>query len=263
MELSKNQMGELIKKARKIKSKELGKRYTQVMLAKDIDMSQGYIGDIESGRTYPTLKVLNRIATACNLPMSFFSYEIDTDKINDSEHALSSSFDSFHIEHILPEFISNNPQNNDYFDSFKNYILMTKKIHDSLPDISFIDPKTNKTVNIEVKSTKSLKKLDDINSNITTNNYIDEENKINSNNTDILNFSDKVSNRNKSIEISDLILQLLSVPNLTLNGYQISNDVKISLENSIKLGLDFATQLQNKELELSKKNNNTDPYTSE
>lgn len=71
--VSKEELGKLIKKAREFKSKEIGRRYTQKMLADDINKSQGYIGDIESGRTYPTLIVLGDIAQACGLPVSFFS----------------------------------------------------------------------------------------------------------------------------------------------------------------------------------------------
>ncbi|MBO8183642.1 MAG: helix-turn-helix domain-containing protein [Archaeoglobus sp.] len=72
MTITKKELGKLVKKARAIKSKQIGKRYTQAMLAKDIGKSQSYIGDIESGRTYPTFVVLNAIAEACNVPLSFF-----------------------------------------------------------------------------------------------------------------------------------------------------------------------------------------------
>lgn len=71
--ISKEELGRLIKDARKAKSKIINKRYTQKNLASDIGKSQGYIGDIESGRTYPTLVVLNDIALACGVPLSFFS----------------------------------------------------------------------------------------------------------------------------------------------------------------------------------------------
>lgn len=257
LELSKNQIGEIIKKARKVKSKELGKRYTQVMLAKDIGMSQGYIGDIESGRTYPTLKVLNKIATACNLPMSFFSYEIDTDKIRDSECNLCGSSDSIQIEHILPNFICNNPENNNYFDTFKNYILMTKKIHDSLPDLCFLDPKTNKRINIEVKSTPPIQSSEHISSNTAQADYSDNGKKGNSYNIELLTVSDNSDNRNKAVDINDILSELSSNKNLCLNGYPISKDAKVALLNSFKLGIEFAAQLQNKELELLKLINDT------
>lgn len=72
MVLSKSELGRLIKEARKLKSQKIGRKYTQTMLAKDINGSQGYIGDIETGRTYPTFKTLSKIAEACEVPFSFF-----------------------------------------------------------------------------------------------------------------------------------------------------------------------------------------------
>lgn len=78
MILSKKDLGQLIKSARKLKSKEINKLYTQKMLANDIHRSQSHIGDIESGRSYPSYSILNKIAVACNVPMSFFeSDDID------------------------------------------------------------------------------------------------------------------------------------------------------------------------------------------
>lgn len=47
MVLSKKEIGLLIKKARKHKSKMIGQKYTQNMLAEDLEISRGYIGDIE------------------------------------------------------------------------------------------------------------------------------------------------------------------------------------------------------------------------
>lgn len=71
--ISKEELGKLVKNARKIKSEKTNKRYTQKALATDIAKSQGYIGDIESGRTYPTLVVLSDIAKACEVPLNFFA----------------------------------------------------------------------------------------------------------------------------------------------------------------------------------------------
>ncbi|MGO5065559.1 MULTISPECIES: helix-turn-helix domain-containing protein [unclassified Clostridium] len=85
MVLSKDELGKLIKNARKIKSEKIGRRYTQIMLAKDINKSQGYIGDIESGRTYPTFKVLSSIAEACEVPFSFFEKPKDEIIMNDTD----------------------------------------------------------------------------------------------------------------------------------------------------------------------------------
>ena len=72
MILSKKEMGLLIKKAREKKSQKLRKKYTQTMLAKDLELSRGYIGDIENGRIYPNYILLNRIAEKCEVPFGFF-----------------------------------------------------------------------------------------------------------------------------------------------------------------------------------------------
>lgn len=73
MLLSKVELGKRVKEARKRKSEKIRKKYTQVMLAHDLDMSQGYIGDIESGRTYPSLEVLSKITEACEVDFNFFT----------------------------------------------------------------------------------------------------------------------------------------------------------------------------------------------
>ncbi|KEI00090.1 helix-turn-helix domain-containing protein [Clostridium botulinum] len=84
MALSKKKLGQLLKQARNFKSDIIGKHYTQRMLADDINRSQSYIGDIESGRTYPSFSTLNDIAEACGVPVSYFqdyddiNYNIDT-----------------------------------------------------------------------------------------------------------------------------------------------------------------------------------------
>lgn len=80
MTLSKEDMGARIKEARNIKSKKIGKKYTGQMLADDIDISRGYLGDMESGRIYPSYEMLAAIATACEVPLSFFD-ETDTSDI--------------------------------------------------------------------------------------------------------------------------------------------------------------------------------------
>ncbi|WMJ81454.1 helix-turn-helix transcriptional regulator [Clostridium sp. MB40-C1] len=79
MALTKKELGKLVKEAREIKSNKIGKKYTQQMLANDIDKSQSYIGDIESGRTYPSFVILNSIASVCGVPISFFE---DRSKLN-------------------------------------------------------------------------------------------------------------------------------------------------------------------------------------
>lgn len=71
--LSREELGSLIKKARKLKKQVTGINYTQEMLANDIGVSRGYLGDIETGRAYPNYVLINKIALACDVPLSFFS----------------------------------------------------------------------------------------------------------------------------------------------------------------------------------------------
>ena len=75
MVLSKKEIGLLIKEARKHKSKVIGSKYTQSILAEDLELSRGYIGDVENGRIYPSYVLLNRIAEKCEVPLSFFENE--------------------------------------------------------------------------------------------------------------------------------------------------------------------------------------------
>ncbi len=75
MVLSKKEIGLLIKEARKHKSEVIGKKYTQGILAEELELSRGYIGDVENGRIYPSYVLLNRIAEKCEVPLSFFEEE--------------------------------------------------------------------------------------------------------------------------------------------------------------------------------------------
>lgn len=81
MVLSKKEIGLLIKKARNHKSEIVGKKYTQSILAEDLELSRGYIGDIENGRIYPNYVLLNKIAEKCEVDLSFF-YDENKDNTN-------------------------------------------------------------------------------------------------------------------------------------------------------------------------------------
>lgn len=89
MILTKKELGKLIKSAREMKSKEIEKRYTQKMLAIDIAKSQSYIGDMESGRTYPSFVILNAIAEACGVPMGYFESD---EKINENYNYVDTEY---------------------------------------------------------------------------------------------------------------------------------------------------------------------------
>lgn len=69
--LTKKEVGKNVKKARQVKSKAMGIRYTQMALAKDTGISQGYISDIESGRSYPSTPAAIAIAETCGVSVDF------------------------------------------------------------------------------------------------------------------------------------------------------------------------------------------------
>lgn len=68
--ISKEELGAKIKEARNLKSREIGKRYTGQMLADELGISRSYLGDIESGRIYPNIEMLNKIASALDINTS-------------------------------------------------------------------------------------------------------------------------------------------------------------------------------------------------
>jgi repressor LexA len=101
MTLSKEEVGLNIKKARKKHSAEIGKRYTQKMLAEDTGLSQSYIGDIEAGRSYPSTPTANAIASACNVSLDFiFSQE---EKEKGPEATKPETLDK--IKNVFSEFL--------------------------------------------------------------------------------------------------------------------------------------------------------------
>ncbi|AEB76425.1 helix-turn-helix domain-containing protein [Clostridium botulinum] len=109
MVLIRKQLGQLLKKARSLKSEKIGKCYTQRMLAKDINRSQSYIGDIESGRTYTSFSILNEIAEACGVPIYYFQ---DRNNINDNiDTFINSQLDTLNKTEleIIREAIKNDP----------------------------------------------------------------------------------------------------------------------------------------------------------
>jgi len=95
MELSKEEVGRNVKKARAIKSGTTGDKYTQIKLAEDIGVSQGYISDIESGRSYPSTPVANAIAEACGVSLDFIVGKEETAPRGSKTEALKKIKDSF------------------------------------------------------------------------------------------------------------------------------------------------------------------------
>lgn len=133
--ISKKELGQLVKKARKLKSETQGVNYTQKKLAEDIGKSQSYIGDIESGRSYPSFALLGDIANACQVPLGYFHEEDSLDQqIEDFiRHQLDGTPDSevtkikeqimsdksLKVHHIPPKVFKNMDEALDFFFSLK------------------------------------------------------------------------------------------------------------------------------------------------
>lgn len=82
MVLSRKEIGLLIRKARQYKSKAIQKKYTQQMLAEELKLSRGYVGNIENSRIYPEAALLAKIAEICGVSSDFFD---ETGKIYNSK----------------------------------------------------------------------------------------------------------------------------------------------------------------------------------
>lgn len=114
----------------------LGKRYTQQMLADDIGKSQSYIGDIESGRTYPSFLVLNAIATACEVPIGYFQDENKVD--NDIDNFIKIHFNNLDALEIyaIREEIKKDPDAkiNHIYDSLNKDNLLKETVSLNTPE---------------------------------------------------------------------------------------------------------------------------------
>lgn len=222
MVLSKEELGKLVKEARKIKSEKIDKRYTQVMLANDIDKSQGYIGDIESGRTYPTFRVLSRIAEACEVPFSFFgSTELDF------------------LKRIIINAYTDMP--NQEVEEFSNYLLSELKCHKGSPFINIYEDLTLDILRAmydDFKNQEIISEYLDKNDDDYTAPYVPDDTDTN----DYIPVS-----RSEILDAKSAMDLILSQPGLMLNGELLSDESKIALANAIKLGLQYAEQMQKKE----------------
>lgn len=150
MVLTKEDIGQLIKKARMVKATRAGSKYTQGMLADDLGVSRGYLGDIETGRTYPNFLLLNKIATACEVPMTFFSDEtyveaksydlgdinrylanIPNEKYIQTDNIQSQSTETVPIDSI--DLRKNQPQPNTPIDNTSIRIPILRTVADGVP----------------------------------------------------------------------------------------------------------------------------------
>ncbi|GEM_PF-2475411 len=72
MLLDKKTIGNKIKKGRELKGTRDGIKYTGQMLADELGISRGFLGDIENGRTPAPKKLLKEIIKICGLPANYF-----------------------------------------------------------------------------------------------------------------------------------------------------------------------------------------------
>ena len=70
--MEKIEIGKRLKRARKVYEKITGEKMTQESLSAKSGVSRSYIGDIELGRTYPTLSALFSISKALEIPVEYF-----------------------------------------------------------------------------------------------------------------------------------------------------------------------------------------------
>lgn len=78
--MDKKVIGLKIKKLRSKKSIEIGHKYTGEMLANDLNISRSYLGDIESGRTYPSEEIIEKLSNIFNVSKGYFSDNENNDK---------------------------------------------------------------------------------------------------------------------------------------------------------------------------------------
>lgn len=97
-------MDNKIKLGKRIKELRKKKGLTQEQLAETIDMEQNSISVIESGRNFPTLGTLEKIAKVLNVELSdFFNYEYleDIDNIRETTTDKIQKMDEFQLRQLF------------------------------------------------------------------------------------------------------------------------------------------------------------------
>lgn len=97
-------MDNKIKLGKRIKELRKKKGLTQEQLAETIDMEQNSISVIESGRNFPTLGTLEKIAKVLNVELSdFFNYEYleDIDTIRETTTDKIQNMDEFQLRQLF------------------------------------------------------------------------------------------------------------------------------------------------------------------
>ena len=73
--MDKKKIGQRAKLARVFYEQRTGHKMTQEILAKTIGAKRGTIGDIELGRSFPSLEMAHEIVKACGVTLDFLSSE--------------------------------------------------------------------------------------------------------------------------------------------------------------------------------------------
>lgn len=69
--MDKKQIGQRVKLARVFYEQKTGSKMTQETLAKKVGTKRGTIGDIELGRSYPSLELAHKIVKTCGVDLNF------------------------------------------------------------------------------------------------------------------------------------------------------------------------------------------------
>jgi repressor LexA len=80
LELDNAKLAETFKRARQALSQKEGRKITQGEFADRVGISRSYLGDIETGRTKPSLAVVHAVMQVCDVSFDFF----DADSHDDS-----------------------------------------------------------------------------------------------------------------------------------------------------------------------------------
>jgi DNA-binding XRE family transcriptional regulator len=69
--LDKKKIGQRIRLARIFSEQRTGHKMTQEILAEKVGVTRGTIGDIEIGRSYPSLELAHKIVKTCGVDLNF------------------------------------------------------------------------------------------------------------------------------------------------------------------------------------------------
>jgi DNA-binding XRE family transcriptional regulator len=79
IKMDKKKVGQRVKLARTFYEQRTGNKMTQGTLAKIVGVQRGTIGDIELGRSFPSLELADAITTACGVSLDFLKSDELTD----------------------------------------------------------------------------------------------------------------------------------------------------------------------------------------